>query len=92
MNTTPDIMSKLRSLSNILDSEYSYINQGGCCVVAGYLALFLRHHVPTRVVVLEYSKTDLEEVRNNTNNSRSMADWHRNGCNFCHVLDRKSVV
>jgi len=77
----------LNKVGKNLSMDFRSINQGGCCVVAGYLALFLRHKADdVKVVVQSYGCPPLDEVRKETNNSMARADWYSQGCTFQHVL------
>lgn len=82
-----NLLDTLNQLSEELTENFERINLGGCCVVAGYLGLFLRHHVPTRIRVSGYGEVvDLHEVRDNTNNSLDKDDWDCEGVAWYHVV------
>lgn len=81
----------LEEISKELESNFYNINYGGCCVVAGYLALYLRHHfqdvkIAVKKSWLDWEDIDIEEIRHYISDPFNDVEWEANGLHFHHVL------
>lgn len=82
----------LRELSRFgkrINRTYSYVNRGGCCIVAAEFARPLKQIFPsTNIIVGSYKweqAQDLEKVRKLIG-SNSFRQWTKHGIDFTHVL------
>jgi hypothetical protein len=78
---------------NKLNDRYHYINFGGCCVIASYMADQLHKlGIPVRIVVAESLWATsyfphIDKVRRKLNNTVNTArDWNSKGIEFGHVV------
>lgn len=76
---------RLKDLSSELIGNHPTADCGGCCVVAAHVARYLSQHVPTKIVVGNYRRADLDKIRPNTN-PLNKDEWEENGIDFDHVL------
>lgn len=78
-----------QSLTNFASktrSEFPLLNHGGCAVFAAHVAKRLQHIVPTRIKLIDYSKSDLTAIRSRLSDPKNIYEWHRHGINFVHVI------
>lgn len=80
----------LSILGQLLNSEISNINRGGCCVVASMIAPLLDRHFPTRIRVFgwDYEETagiDLTDVHKELTINNT-TEWNKKGVFFSHVV------
>jgi len=73
----------LEKLCVALTSNFHFINDGGCCVVAGELSKYIPD---CRVIVVnDVTSTSLDAARESIKNPLSHADWNKNDVHFWHV-------
>lgn len=82
-----NIIRELEKLCRDLDKKFRAINCGGCCVVAGYVALFLRHcDIDAKVIVIDGRTRDLNKLRNQFEDPSDISNWFNSSISFAHVL------
>lgn len=81
------ILKTLNKLSIDLSRDFSEINRGGCCVVAGRVADNLYAHANNvEIRVHSYSDLSVDEARELSGNSLCNSEWGAIGFTFGHVI------
>lgn len=83
------ILKFLKDLGKELENNFTCLNYGGCCVVAGYVALHLRHYCPDLKIRVNGdwgTPNDYNSFKQSLNNTLDPDEWRDNGAVFPHVL------
>ena len=88
-----DVISLLKQLSDELESNYSYLNGGGCCCIAAMVQkAFYKYlpHIPTRIAVMgdRRSRGNIYKARAKIPpyEVHSKLSWRLEGISFTHVM------
>ena len=80
------LLDTLNKFAKKMNKEYPYMNHGGCGVFAIHMAKRLSRVLPTKIVVFNWERLDLDRIKEEIRDKTDGDLWYEHCICFVHIV------